>query len=135
MVSKGVCGVCSGVGMLCGMGAIGCIRGGLVVEGVLDWFGYDIGMCSGRSVFFMYVCLEGCMSVFFGVGSLGSLRYFVPAGRSRVDHRVSMAVRSCIFGLVRLPWGSLARMASVDCMWYVKAAEEVYLMVSRLRHL
>ena len=42
MVSKGVSGVCSGVGMLCGMGAIGCIRDGLVVEGVLDRFAYDI---------------------------------------------------------------------------------------------
>ena len=51
MVSKGVSMVCSGVGMLCGMGAIGCVRGGFVVEGVLARFAYDVGVCSGRSVF------------------------------------------------------------------------------------
>ena len=75
------------------------------------------------------------MSVDLSVGSLGSLRCSVPARRSRVGRRVSMAVRSCIFGLVHLPWGSLARMASVGCMWYVKVAGEVCLMVSRLFHL
>ena len=52
-----------------------------------------------------------------------------------MDRRVSMAVRSCIFGLLLLPWGSLARMASVACMWYVKAVGEVCLMVSRMSHL
>ena len=67
MVSKGVSGVCSGVGMLCGMGAIGCVRGGDVVVGVLFRVAYDIGVCSGRSVIFMYVCHEGCMSVIYGV--------------------------------------------------------------------
>ena len=35
-----------------------------------------------------------------------------------MDRKVSMAVRSCIFGLVRLPWGSFARIAYVGCMWY-----------------
>ena len=41
---------------------------------------------------------ERCMSVVFGVGSLGSLRCSIPAERRRVDRRVSMTIRSCIFG-------------------------------------
>ena len=57
------------------------------------------------------------MSVVFLVRSLGILRCLVPAGRRNVDLRVYMAVRSCIFGLVLLPCGSLARMASMGCMW------------------
>ena len=69
MSSKGVSVVCSGVGMLCGVGAIGWVRGGFKVEGVMVRFAYDVGVCSGRSVFFMCVCHEGCMSVVFGVGS------------------------------------------------------------------
>ena len=136
MVSKGVLVVCSGVGMLCDMGAVGCVRGVFVVEGVLVRFAYDVGVRVFWKVgFFMNACHEGCMSVVFGVGSLGSLRCSVPAGGSRVDRRVSLTVRSCIFGLVLLPWGSLARMASVSCMWYVKAAGDVCLMLSRLFHL
>ncbi len=71
MVYKGVSGVCSGVGMLCVMVDIGCVRGGFVVEGVLVRVPNYIGVCSGRSVFFMYACHEGSMSVVFGVGSLG----------------------------------------------------------------
>ena len=112
--------MCSGVGMLCGMEAIGYVSGGFVVEGVLVRVAYDIGVCFGRSDFFMYTCHEGCMSVGFGVGSSGKLRCLVPVWSSRVDRRVSMAVRSCIFGLVLLPWGSLVRMAFVGCMHYVK---------------
>jgi len=135
MVSKGLSGMCSGVGMLCGMEAIGCIRGDFVVGGVLVRVVFDIGVCSGRSVFLMYAYHEGCMSVVFGVESLGSLRCSVPAGRSTVDCRVSIAVRSCILGLALLPCGSLARMASVGCMWYAKATWEVGMMVSRLFHL
>ena len=102
-----------------------------MVEVAMVRFAYDVGVCSGRSVFFMYACHVGCMSVAFGVGSLGNLRYSVPAGRSRVDRRV----RSCIFGLVLCPCGSLARVASVGYMWYVKVVGEVCLMVSRLFHL
>ena len=59
--------------------------------------------------------------LFFCVGSLGNLQCYDPGGRTKVGHRVSMAVRSFIFGQVRCPWGSLARMASVGCMWYAKA--------------
>ena len=108
--------MCNGVGMLCGMGAIGCVRGNFVVERVLVGVAYDIKVCFGRSVFFMYAYHEGCMSIRFGVGSLDNLRYSVPAGRSRVNRRVFMTVRSCIFGLVLLPWVSLTRMTSVGCM-------------------
>jgi hypothetical protein len=106
-----------------------------MAEGVLVRFAYDVGVCSGRSVFFKYACHERCMSVVFGVRSLGSLRCSVPAERISVDRRVSMVVRSCIFGQVLCPWGSLARIASMGCMWYVKAVVEVCLMVSRLFHL
>ena len=87
-----------------------------MVEGVLVRFAYDVGVCYGRSVFSMYACHESRMSVVFGVGSLGSLRCYVPAGGNWVDRRVSMVVRSCIFGLVLYPWGSLARIAYVGCM-------------------
>ena len=104
MVSKGVSRVCSEMGMLCGMGAIGCVRGGFVAEGMLVRAAYDIGVCSERSAFFMYACHEGCMSDVFGMGSLGSLRCFVPAERSRMDRRVSMSVRSCSFGWFFCLW-------------------------------
>ena len=103
MVSKGVSEVCSGVVMLCGMVAIGCVRGCFVVEGVLVRAAYDIEVCSGSSVFFMYACHEGCMNVVFGVGSLGSLGCPIPTGRSRVDRRVSMTFRICILGFIFLP--------------------------------
>jgi len=53
--------------MLCGMGSIGCVRDGGVVVGGLVRVAYDIGVCSGRLIFFMYACHEGCMSVVFGV--------------------------------------------------------------------
>ena len=53
--------------MLCGIGSIGRVRGGCVVVGVLVRVTYDIVVCSGRSVFFMYVCHEGCMRVVFSV--------------------------------------------------------------------
>ena len=53
--------------MLCGLEAIGYVRGGAVVVGVLVRVAYDIGVCSGRSVFCVYVCHEGCMGVVFGV--------------------------------------------------------------------
>ena len=135
MVSKGISDVCNGVSMLCGMGAIGCVRGGFVVEGALVRAACDIDVCYGRSVFFMYACHEGCISVVFDVGFLGSFLCSIPAGRSRVNRRVSMAVRSFIFGQVLLPWGSLARMRYVGCMWYMNAVGEVCLMVSRLFHL
>jgi hypothetical protein len=75
------------------------------------------------------------MNVIFGVRSLGILRCSAPAGRSRVYLKVSMTERSCIFVLVLLPWGSLARMASVGCMRYVKTMGEVCLNVTRLFHL
>jgi hypothetical protein len=84
---------------VCGMESIGRVRGGGVVVGVLVRVAYDIGVCSGRSVFLIYVCHAGCMSVVFGVLSLDSLRCYVSAGRSNVDGRVSMAVRTCSLGL------------------------------------
>ena len=84
------------------------------------------------SVCVMYVCHERCMSVIFGVRSLGILRCSVPARRRNVDLGVSMAVRSCIFGLDLLPCGSPARMASVGGMWYVGVVEEMICNVSRL---
>jgi hypothetical protein len=55
--------VWTGVGILCGMGSSDCVRGGDVVVGLLVRAAYAVGVCSGRSVFFMYVCHEGCMSV------------------------------------------------------------------------
>ncbi len=64
MVSKGVSGVCSGVGMLCGMGAIGCVSGGGVVVGVLARAAYDIGVCSGRSVSLCMYAMRGVLVLF-----------------------------------------------------------------------
>ena len=98
MVSKGVSVLCSGVGMLWGMGIVCLVGCGFMVVGALVRFAYDVGACFGMSVFFMYACHVGCMSVAFGVGSLGNLRCSVPAGRRRVDRRVYMAVRSCVLG-------------------------------------
>ena len=65
MVSNGVSGACKiGVGMLCGMEAIGCVRGGFVVEGVLvahdiGLVAHDIGLCSRRSGFLCMHAMRG----------------------------------------------------------------------------
>ena len=111
MVSKGVSRVCNGVGMLCGMGAIGCVRGGLLVEKVLVGVAYDIRMCYGRSVFFMYACHEGYMSFVLGVGPLGSLRCSVTAWRSRVD--------LWPFGVIFLGWFFCLRAVWRGCRLWV----------------
>jgi hypothetical protein len=67
MASKGFSMVCSGVGMFCGMGAIGGVGVVVVVGLLLVRFAYEDGVCFRRSVFFMYSCHEGCTSVVFGV--------------------------------------------------------------------
>ena len=73
--------------------------------------------CVGSSFCFMYAYHVGCMSVDFGVRSLGSLRCSVSAGRRRTVRRLSMALRSCGFELSLSSWGSLASMASVGWAW------------------
>ncbi len=53
----------------------------------------------------------------FGDVSLGSFLCFVPASCRSVALRVFIAVLSCILGLVLMPLGSLAIIASIGCMW------------------
>jgi hypothetical protein len=89
----------------------------VVLSGVLDSVAYAVGVCVGMSIFFAQVCHKGCISVLFGVMSLAILRCSVPAGRSNLELKVSMVVRSCISGLVLLPRCSSARISSVGCMW------------------
>ena len=67
----------------------------------------------------MYWCHVGCMLVVVGVMSFGSFLFSVLAGWMSVALRVLIAVFSCSFGLVLLPFGSLAIVAGVGGMWYV----------------
>ena len=85
------------------MRAHGRLRGFVVLDAVLTSVAYYVGVCYGSSVCLMRACHEGCMSVSFGVRSLGSMRYSVPAKRSRVDLKMSMVVRSCILRLILSP--------------------------------
>ena len=78
-------------------------------------------MWSGMSYMLMYWCHVGCMLVAFGVMSFGSFLFSVLAGWMSVALRVLIAVFSCGFGLVLLPFGSLAIVAGVGRMWYVVA--------------
>ena len=53
------------------------------------------------------------MRVEFGAGSLGSFLCYVPASCTGVALRVSTAVRSWMLGLLLMPLGNLASIASV----------------------
>jgi hypothetical protein len=57
--------VCCGVGMLWGIGASSRFRGLVVLVVMLESVAYDVGVSSVSSVFVMYACHEGCMSVIF----------------------------------------------------------------------
>jgi hypothetical protein len=61
----------------------------------------------------------GCMIVDVGVMSFGSFLFSVLAGWMSVALRVFIAVFSSSFGLVLLPFGSLAIVAGVGWMWYM----------------
>ena len=54
---------------------------------------YDVGVSTGMLVWFMYVCQVGWTRVDDCVGSLGSFRCGVFAGRRRIVLRVSMLMR------------------------------------------
>jgi len=41
------------------MGATGCVRGFVVLKGVLVSVAYNLGVCSGSEVFIMNVCHKG----------------------------------------------------------------------------
>ena len=76
-------------------------------------------MWSGMSTLLMYWCHVGCMMVDVGVMSFGSFLFSVLAGWMSVALRVLIIVFSCSFGLVLLPFGSLAIVAGVSWMWYM----------------
>ena len=67
----------------------------------------------------MYWCHVLCIAVDFGAESFGSVLFSVRAGWRRVARRVFMAVWSCSFWLILIPFGSFAIVAGVGCMWYV----------------
>ncbi len=67
----------------------------------------------------------GCIRVAFVVLGFGSFLRSVVAGRSKVAHRVSMAVRSDVFGPGLSPLGSLASITLVGEMWYEASGESV----------
>ena len=73
-------------------------------------------MWSGMLSVLMYWYHVGCMFVDVGVVSFGSFLFSVVAGWMSVARRVLMAVCSCCFGLVLLPFGSLAIVAGVGGM-------------------
>ena len=82
----------------------------------------------------MYWCHVGCMIVDVGVMSFGSFLFSVLAGWMSVALRVLIAVFSCSFGLVLLPFGSLAIVAGVGWMWYVVVPLGSVVLVIRSRH-
>ena len=73
-------------------------------------------MWSGMSSVLMYWYHVGCMIVDVGVMSFGSFLFSVLTGWMSVALRVLIAVFSCSFGLVLLPFGSLAIVAGVGGM-------------------
>ena len=74
---------------------------------------YDVRVSSGMSIWLMYVCQVGWTMVDDCVGSLGSLRCGVFAGRRGVVLRDSMLVRSWRFDAYCPLFGRLAIIASV----------------------
>ena len=74
---------------------------------------YDVRVSTGMSVWCMYVCQVGWTRVEDCVGSLGSLRCGVFAGRRSVVLRVSMLVRSWRSDAYCPLFGSLDSIASV----------------------
>ncbi len=74
------------------------------------------------------------MRVEFGAGSLGSFLCSVPASCRSLVLRVSIAVLSCILGLILMPLGSLASITSVGRMWYVCVVLEVCFLVRISSH-
>ncbi len=76
-------------------------------------------MWSGMSSVLMYGCHVWCMAVDFGAGSFGNALFSVWAGWRRVALRVFIAVWSCRFWLILIPFGSFAIVAGVGWMWYM----------------
>ena len=74
---------------------------------------YDLRVSTGMSVWFMYVCHVGSTRVDDCVGSLGSFRCGVFAGRRSVVLRVSMLVGSWRSAAYCPLFGSLASIASM----------------------
>jgi len=66
-----------------------------------------------------------CIRVTFVVLGFGSFLCSVVAGRSKVALKVSMAVRSVVFGPGSLPLGSLASITLVGEMWYEASGDSV----------
>ena len=75
------------------------------------------------------------MRVEFGDVCFGNFLCYVPASCKSVALRVFIAVLSCILGLVLLPLGSLASIASVGWMWYECVVLEVCFLVRISSHL
>ena len=74
------------------------------------------------------------MIVDVGAVSFGSFLFSVVAGWRRVARRVFIAVLSCSFGLVLLPFGNFAIVAVVGWMWYVVVPLESFVLVTREFH-
>ena len=66
-----------------------------------------------------------CIRAAFEALAFGSFLCSVVAGRRRVALRVSMAVRSVVFGPGLSPLGSLASITLVGEMWYEASGRSV----------
>ena len=113
VTSSGVDVVCWGDALGPVMWTIGLFCGGEGLDGGAVSFRYDVCVSTGMFVWFMYVCQVAWTRVDDCVGSLGSLRCGVFAGRRSVVLRVSMRVRSWRFDAYCPLFGSLASIASV----------------------
>ena len=91
-------------------------------------------MWSGMSSVLMYWCHVWCVIVDVGVMSFGSFLFSVLAGWMSVALRVLIAVFSCSFGLVLLPFGSLAFVAGVGGMWYMVVPLGLVVLVIKAFH-
>ena len=94
MMSSGVDVVCWGDAVGPVMWYIDLFCGGEVLDRGAMSVMYDARVSTGMFVWFMYVCQVGWNRVDDWVGSLGSLRCEVFAGRKSVVLRMSMLVRS-----------------------------------------
>ncbi len=114
----------SGVDVVCWGDAVGPVMwtidifcGGVGLDDGAVSVRCDVRVSTGMLVWFMYVCQVGWTRVDDCVGSLGSFRCGVFAGRRRVVLRVSMLVRSWRFDAYCPLFGSLASIASVLRMY------------------
>ena len=135
VTSSGVDVVCWGDAVGPVMWTIDLLCGNEGLDGGVVSVRYDVRVSYGMSIWFMYVCQVGWTRVDDCVGSLGSLRCGVFAGRRNVLLRVSMLVRSWRSDAYCPLFMSLAKVASVFRMCSRVLVGESLVIVRIVLHL